>query len=202
MNNPAAAAETIFAEAIRQPCGRVRDEFVRDRCRSDPALQQEVESLLAAHERAGSFLETHPGMDGGTTGQSTAFMNAAAQAEHFLRAARNGEEELDRFIAQLPGHIREETRERINAALRVRKIHRDRGIASLPAEATPPQFPGFRIEHKLGEGSLGIVYAAHDEKLNRRVAIKVLRPHAQRTGPPPGYPGSAPHRRGQPSRRS
>ena len=38
-----------------------------------------------------------------------------------------------------------------------------------------PRLPGFRIERKLGAGSLGVVYAAHDEKLNRRVAIKVLR---------------------------
>ena len=39
----------------------------------------------------------------------------------------------------------------------------------------PPNLPGFRIEGKLGQGSLGIVYAAHDDKLNRRVAVKVLR---------------------------
>ena len=39
----------------------------------------------------------------------------------------------------------------------------------------PPHLPGFRIESKLGQGGLGVVYAAHDEKLNRRVAIKILR---------------------------
>src|SRR5262245_20470056 len=37
-----------------------------------------------------------------------------------------------------------------------------------------PRLPGFRVERKLGQGSLGTVYLAHDEKLNRRVAIKVL----------------------------
>ena len=48
-----------------------------------------------------------------------------------------------------------------------------------------PQLPGFTIERKIGQGGLGIVYAARDEKLNRPVAIKVLRgrpdqPHCRR----------------------
>jgi serine/threonine protein kinase len=41
-------------------------------------------------------------------------------------------------------------------------------------EEEPPCLPGFRIERRIGRGSLGVVYAAYDEKLHRRVAIKVL----------------------------
>ena len=46
------------------------------------------------------------------------------------------------------------------------------------AAAGLPRLPGYRLESQIGEGAVGVVYAAHDEKLDRPVAIKVLHPQA------------------------
>ncbi len=58
--------------------------------------------------------------------------------------------------------------------------------SAAPAEPRPPELPRhigrYRIEKVLGDGGFGRVYLAHDDELNRRVAIKV--PHRERVSSP------------------
>src|SRR5947199_893699 len=59
--------ENIFAEALSQPSAAQRSAFLDRACGGDAALRARVKKLLAAHERAGSFLDSPPS-DLGSTG--------------------------------------------------------------------------------------------------------------------------------------
>lgn len=177
-------AEGVFAEAVELPPGSAREQLLAERCGDDTTLYCEVASLLRAHDAAGGFLQPpspQPVLPPGATTASlgTAAMNAAVHADGFLRGARRPDPaQVANFVAQLPEAVRKEARERILAGLHVRQLRgQEQRPPSEPVEELP-QLPGFRIERKLGQGGLGVVYAAQDEKLNRRVVIKVLRRHA------------------------
>jgi eukaryotic-like serine/threonine-protein kinase len=48
----------LFHEALERPAGDERTRFLESACSDDSDLRGEVESLLASHDRAGSFLES------------------------------------------------------------------------------------------------------------------------------------------------
>ena len=185
MNPPAIRAEAVFAKALELAPGPARDELLAAECAQDTALRREVESLLRADDAAGDFLGgrpvrgTPPTANGPTAPpQRTAAIAAAAHAEAFLRLAGQGGPTAEDFIASLPEPVRREAGERIAAGLRVRQWLQSAPTPGGRREDAPPSLPGFRLERKIGEGSLGCIYAAYDEKLGRRVAIKVLQSRA------------------------
>jgi serine/threonine protein kinase len=52
--------ETLFANALEKADPAERAAFVRDACGADVELRRRMESLLAAHDRAGPFLKKSP----------------------------------------------------------------------------------------------------------------------------------------------
>lgn len=110
------STEEIFARALEISAPGERARLLEKWCGGEMELRREIESLLEAHEGAGTFM---------------------------------GGAEVETMRAGLPLPRAEE-----NGPI--------------------PIIRGFRIEREIGRGGLGTVYAAWDEKLHRRVAIKTL----------------------------
>ncbi len=100
-------------------------------CGLDEELRAEVESLLACHGRAGSFLAEPAGGLGAqlvTTAESEKTQPARAEVEPELGSGSR----LGRYL----------------------------------------------VRGKIGSGGMGVVYEAHDPELNRKLAVKLMRPQA------------------------
>ncbi len=50
----------------------------------------------------------------------------------------------------------------------------------LPGLGMPGKIPGYRLEGHIGEGDMAVVRLAHDERRNRKVAVKILSPELAR----------------------
>ena len=62
---------------------------------------------------------------------------------------------------------------------------------SIEALARGEALGRYIVLERLGAGAMGVVYAAYDPELDRKIALKLLRPRGQgRSEPPPGAPGA------------
>ena len=102
-----------------------RDAFLAAACKGDDALLEEVRSLLAAHDQAGSFIQPL----------------AATLLEHPPAGVDGMPPDATDAVASIPIGTR---------------------------------FGSYEVIARLGAGGMGEVYRAHDSKLGRDVAIKIL----------------------------
>src|SRR5262245_10927236 len=90
-------------------------------------------------------------------------------AEALARYDQGGDEAVAAFVQEHPGQ---------RTALQ-RGIDRCRALGMLGTAAThdfPERLGEFRLVRRLGSGGMGVVYEAEQTSLNRRVALKVVRP--------------------------
>ena len=86
MKTQQADLKSIFSEAVERPAGPDRRAYLERACGDDPALRDQVEELLAAHDRSGGFLGTSPGTAAIAPGAGAA--EDATRADFGTAAAR------------------------------------------------------------------------------------------------------------------
>jgi eukaryotic-like serine/threonine-protein kinase len=153
-------AKTLFLEASGLSSPRERAEFLDHECRAEPELRARIETLLAAYETAGPFIDSE------TTGAREA---APTSASETVSQSPTSQPETKTASDQLTAEHQQ-----------------DGAITTIPA-APPSAGPRgpvagtvvagrYTLREALGEGGMGTVYRADQtEPVRRQVALKLIK---------------------------
>lgn len=137
---------TIFLEALEKDNAEQRSAFLDEVCGGNRELRQRVDKLLSAYNDAGSFLEKTP-------------------------QEIDADSVFDQTVERTPGRDGEPSIDPSTA---------DEAWQSLLTPTEHPDRLGtlgpYEIVELVGRGGMGVVLRAHEPKLSRTVAVKLLAP--------------------------
>ena len=179
--------KSIFDQAAEIASAPDRASFLDRACGGDIELRREVEALLEAFDKAGSFLEASPAIE---MLSATAGVELVGPEAETGRTAASGGATVDASPSDETGSLRPL-----------------RPLLEGPGTLIGP----YKLLQQIGEGGMGVVFMAEQtQPVRRKVALKVIKPgmdtapgHRPVRGraPGPGDDGPSQHRQGPRRRR-
>jgi hypothetical protein len=143
----------LFIAALRIANAAERAEFLARNCEGNIASQQRIESLLLAHEQAGSFL-------------ASAVIDLPTENVPATTSQGGPQQGQHKDLV---------TTEDTSVSITPKPESTDRSFPAI--EQAGDQIGLYILRERIGEGGMGVVYLAEQQKpVRRKVALKIIKP--------------------------